>query len=192
MTGSPEACSKMNFSKNTLSQFLEKLGSSSMTPGGGAAAAVTGALGAALVEMVIAINDKRAGVVSSEEKKSIRALRLRLLMLATLDARAFDRLSKHFKQPKESPIFQKAAKEASGTPLEICELCSKAMKIAAGQKNRTSRWLASDLREAQVLLRAAFDSGRLNVEINLQSLTDRKWARKTGRFLDHLETLFKS
>lgn len=164
-----------------------------MTPGGGSAAAVTAVLGVALLEMTTGINQKRKfSALSAAHLKKMRKVRKDLLALATQDAKTFLKLSKIGKTNRSGPLYQKALKESAAVPLEICFLCQESLRMATGEISRTSRWLASDLAEASLLLEAAFRAARWNVEINLKSLTDRKYAAKTTRHLKSLErSLFK-
>jgi methenyltetrahydrofolate cyclohydrolase len=185
---------RFDFSKDTIKAFLENLGSISSTPGGGAAAALTAATGAALIEMTSRINAKRAlkkeALVSTEAKKIIAqssAMKTRFVQLMTLDAQAFAKLSIYFRADKSSVAYQKALKKCAGVPLEICELAVKGLGLAVSEKKRTNQWLASDLAEAAILLETAVKIGRLNVEINLHELADKTFVNKTRKHLDELE-----
>ncbi len=175
----------MNFSKMPISGFFRTLGSSSPSPGGGSAAALAGAAGIALLEMVIRINANRAR--KKYKISSIERLRLKMERLITLDAEVFMKISKYFKKKGGKKNLQRALKEGAGVPLEICEVSVQALQIGILQKNRTSRWLSSDLAEAGVLLEAAFKSAQFNVDVNLRNITDKNFVSKVSTRLGLLE-----
>jgi len=161
-----------------LSQFLAQLGSQNGAPGGGAAAALTGATGAALVEMTARLNDKRLRVSSGIAAQALR-LRIKLHQLISKDAAAFQVISKAYSARKTEPAaWQRALKAGANPPLLICEACAAASKLAKSEKNRTSAWLESDRREALILLRAAFESAKLNADINLKDIRDRAFVTR--------------
>ena len=177
-----------NFIRQPLGGFLKNLGSDSVSPGGGGAAALTGALGTALVEMVTRINQKRKP--SADFRKKIARLekaRARFGELMRLDTEAFLNLTKFPKEKRQSARYQNALKRAAGVPFEICALAVEALEIGQSEVDRTSRWLASDLVESGILLEASFRSGRLNAEINLRSIENRLFLRKTKSRLNLLE-----
>ena len=179
---------KHDFIRQPVGGFLRNLGSDSVSPGGGAAASLTSALGASLVEMVSRINNKRTPSVNFQKKISrLEKNRIRLGELMRLDTEAFLDLSRFPKEKKQGVQYQNALKRAAGVPLEICELAVESLKIGRSEVGRTSRWLASDLSEAGILLEASFRSGRLNVEINLRSIRDKLFLRRTQSRLNLLE-----
>src|SRR5215813_5507776 len=100
-----------NESGESISQFLEALGSAAPTPGGGAASAVVAATAAALCEMVAqftvgrqayaAVEDRMAGIVQEAEE-----LRLELLALVEEDERGFAAVTAAYAQPKATPEEQ--------------------------------------------------------------------------------------
>src|SRR5262245_1681289 len=97
-----------------LGDFLEALASGESTPGGGAAAALTGAMGAALVAMVCRLTLGRpryAEVAPLMEESAAEADRLRgeLLALADADAEAYQAFSAALALPQETDE-QKAAR----------------------------------------------------------------------------------
>lgn len=166
-----------------LKKFLEELGSSAASPGGGAAAALTGATGAALVEMVTRINARRRRI---SPDLRIVSLRRRLNKLMTLDARAYSRLSSFPKENRKESRYQAVLVKAAGVPFETGRLCVAAFTLAKRQKPFTSRWLMSDLVEAGILLKAAFKSAQLNVEINLPLIRNRRLLSRFRRDLKRL------
>ena len=162
----------MPYDKQRLDLFLDELGSSFSTPGGGAAAALSAATATALVEMVTRINEKKRSA------PRVYIMRRRLQELMTLDAKAFVKISALYKKSDKGPAFQKALKEGATCPEEICRIVSIVSGFAAGQKKKTGKWLVSDLREAAVLLPAAFEGARFTVEINLVSMKDEGYIRR--------------
>ena len=100
----------------TVTELLERLASGEPTPGGGAAAALAGALGAALVSMVCNLTIGRERYAAFEGDAS--AIRDEATsILATLragvqrDADAYDRLMAAFKLPRDTED-EKAARTA--------------------------------------------------------------------------------
>ncbi len=160
----------------SLDKFLERLGSSDPAPGGGAAAALTVAQAAALGEMVARLNFKR-----SQNKKNVVALavvRKKLILLLEQDAQVFFLLSRFKKEDRVKRTYQAALKKAAQIPFEICKAAEEGLRLAVLEKPFTSLWLYSDLVESAILFEAGFFAARLNVEINLASMKDKKSVSK--------------
>src|SRR5271154_2795571 len=93
--------------QRTVAAFLDELASSAPTPGGGSAAAVIGATGAALVSMVCNVTLGKKGQEAVEsEMKAVRdlseQLRMRLTAMVAADIAAFDGLMAAYRLPKTS------------------------------------------------------------------------------------------
>ena len=92
---------------NRIEQFLEALASQSATPGGGSAAAIIGAMGAALVSMVcnLTIGKKKYAEVEGDMKNVLAeadALRKQLIGMIEDDVKAFDAVMGAYGLPKET------------------------------------------------------------------------------------------
>ncbi|MGH7198167.1 MAG: cyclodeaminase/cyclohydrolase family protein [Candidatus Omnitrophota bacterium] len=182
------------FSKTSLIKFLDELGSSAPSPGGGAAAALTGAQGVALIEMVARLNDARFRKKEPKADPSaakqrigdLKKAKLRFLELIQEDVAAFQAISAAYKKGKENPAYQKALVKGYSAPLEMAELAVQAMQRGLEEKDRTSQWLYSDLAEAGILLDATYAAARLNVEINLKDLADRNASNRAAARLIEL------
>ncbi len=176
------------FETKSIEAFLKYLGSDSATPGGGSAAALTAAVGTALVEMVTRINQKRRpSKEASRRINFIRKTRLKFARLMTRDANAFNQLKKRLLQKESRSDLNRALKRSAEVPYAICEASVTTLESALKEAPRTSRWLASDLAEAAILLEAACLSGRLNVEINLKGMKNKRFIRKKRAQLDFLQ-----
>lgn len=175
------------FENAALGRYLDALGSSRPAPGGGSAAALAGALGAALVEMAARINYRRGRRISSSGIAALKKIRTRFVRLAGLDAACFERLSGFSKEERTGTGYGTALKKAAGVPLEMSELTVRAAKSAYQEKGATSSWLMSDLAEAGLLLEAAFRSARLQAEANIGGIRDKEWVRRLRGRLDRLE-----
>ena len=98
----------------SVHEFLEALASKAATPGGGSAAAIMGAMGAALVSMVCNLTLGKKGYEAAEgEMQAVlpraEALRERLADMVRADVEAFDQVMAAYGLPKDSEA-QKAAR----------------------------------------------------------------------------------
>lgn len=167
--------------------FTALLASDSATPGGGGAAALAAALGAALGAMVGALTTgkKKYAPVEEEVRAAmtvLEALRLQLLDMVRADAEGFEPLAAACKLPRETPgreeILECAALRACKAPLEIAELCCRALEQVAVMAEKGSRLAVSDAGCGAALLKAGLDAAALNVYINTGSLRDRGEAER--------------
>jgi len=180
--------SPSRFETKSIRAFLKILGSDSATPGGGSAAALTAAIGAALAEMVSRLNQKKHPSKEAGRRIDlIRQNRQKFAKLMTQDAEAFGKLKKQLSQKNSRSDLDRAFKVTAAIPYGISELSVKTLELALKEAPQTSRWLASDLAEAAILLEAACLSGRLNVEINLKSMKNKRFVREEAARLDRLE-----
>jgi methenyltetrahydrofolate cyclohydrolase len=165
--------------------FLDDLASSSPAPGGGGAAAVTGAMGAALVSMVchLTIGRQRYAQVEDEMRAQLdraESLRAELQQLAEDDVAAFNRLSAAYKLPRvtESDIairkdaIQESLKRATEVPLRTARAASAILPLCPPVAERGNQAAVSDIGVAALLAHAAVRSALLNVEINLRTIED--------------------
>lgn len=157
------------FKDQTLQQYLQRLSERTPTPGGGSAAALAGALGAALISMVAnySLGKGKPPQIEKEIKKILQQsekLRKRLLQLVDLDAQAYLGVVKARK--KSDKIKKTAAQRAREVPLEICQRCYEAVELTPYLVHHGNTYLISDVQVANELLLAAFKSAVINVQIN--------------------------
>lgn len=187
------------FTEKTINQFLDELASKAPVPGGGSAAALGGALAAALLSMVcnLTIGKKGYEDVESDMKALLsesEALRARFPLLLERDTQVYSQVMDAYRLPKDTPE-QKAAKEkamqtalvaAAEVPLEIAAGCARVVELAMTAAQKGNKWAVSDAGVAVVLAEAAMRGALLNVEINLASITDQEYVRKTRARMDEI------
>lgn len=187
----------MDDTLRTCRDFTEVLASSAPTPGGGGASALVGAIGVSLAAMVanLTIGKKKYADVEEEMislEKACQQLRTALLDCAQKDAEGFKPLAKAYGIPKEDPnraeILENATLTALAAPMEIMELCCKAIDLAETAAKKGSRLAVSDAGCAASICRAALQSASLNVFINTSCLKNREKAEeleeKANKMLD--------
>lgn len=162
--------------------FSALLASSSPAPGGGGAAALAAALGAALGDMVGALTVGKKSYAPVEEEikaamAALAALRLQLLEMVQADAEGFEPLAAAYKLPKDAPgrdaVLESATLRACQAPMKIMELCCQALDHTAVMAEKGSRLAVSDAGCGAALLKAGLDAAALNVYINTRSLQNR-------------------
>jgi len=169
----------------TVAEFLDRLASGAPTPGGGAAAALAGALGAALVSMVcnLTVGRERYAATDADARDILAEAASLLATLrdgAQRDADAYGRLMAAFRLPRatddekaaRSRAIQTATADATVVPLELAEASTRVIDLAERAVGKTNPNAASDLAVAALLAAAAVESAAENVEINLKSLQD--------------------
>ena len=169
----------------SVREFTRFLASAEPVPGGGGAAALVGALGVALGNMVAVLTlgkPKYAEVEAevAELRRRGEVLQERLLEQINADAEGFRPLAEAYKLPKDEPrraeILEQATLRACGTPMEIMELGAAAIPVIAELARKGSRMAVSDAGCAAVAVRAAVEMAYLNLLINTRSLRGREQA----------------
>ena len=168
--------------EKNIDKFLEALASSAPTPGGGGAAALCGALGIALGNMVgsLTLGKKKYADVQediAELNAKAEALRAGFVALVDADAEAFAPLSRAYSIPKDDPardeIMEPALLKAAEAPLEIMRKCAEALELISGYAAKGSALAISDAGCAAALCGAAMEAAALNVKINTKSMKNR-------------------
>lgn len=183
----------------TLQQLLDAFSSPAPTPGGGSAAALTGAVAASLLAMVAGMPKTRTG--TPEERRTLDgihpellALRQQLVDLIDRDAAAYDMVVAAYRLPKatdDEKAVRRAAvalamREATDAPLETARAASALTahgRLVAEHGNANAK---SDVSVALTLAMAAFSGGMANVEANLGSVGDEAYAADTRNELGRL------
>lgn len=181
-------------------KFLAKLASEAPTPGGGGAAALAGAIGAALVSMVanLTLGKKKYFAVEGQIKpllKKSEQLRDRLEHLVDADALAFGNFMQAYRLPHTTneeadtrkAAIGEAARDAAAVPLQIGDVCLEVLLIAKTIVSVGNTSVVTDAAVAALLARAAVRSACYNVEINLPLLTDKKFAAQVQERLGQLQ-----
>ncbi len=175
----------MDMTMESCRAFVEVLASSAPAPGGGGAAALVGAIGTALGNMVgsLTVGKKKYADVEAEIialKASCDALQKQLLDQVEADEVNFLPLAKAYGIPKDDPNRDKVMEEATiiacGTPMKIMELCCQALDCIAVFAAKGSRLAVSDAGCGAVCCKAALQAASLNVFINTKSLKNRDTA----------------
>jgi len=160
---------------DTIGTYLKELAGRRMTPGGGSAAALTAALGAGLNAMVINYSMKKDTPEDVkrgfEEKLKKQEESLdRLSSLVDEDCRAFRKLMEALSAKRDA---QEEYCAAAAVPVKICRECHVSMEMSLELIKDSNRNLVTDVGCAAHMLKAAFYSALLNVEVNLKWIKDR-------------------
>lgn len=185
--------------KKSCEEFIEVLASKEPVPGGGGAAALMGAIGMALGNMVGNLTVGKEKYKDAEKEvyeimKKARNLQDHLLKLVDEDAEVFKDVAAAYKMPKETEeqkkrkeeAMQKALKKACSVPLDIMKSASEAIKLQRRLADIGSKLAISDVGVGTYCLKAALLSGRMNVLINLNGITDKDFVKKTSEEMELL------
>ena len=181
----------------SIEGFLHELASKAATPGGGSAAAVMGAMGAALASMVcnLTIGKKKYAGVEEELRGVLSradSLRGRLIYAIEEDVAAFSTVMAAYGLPKDTPeqqqdrlgAIQAALREACDAPLACVKLCAEVIDLAAIVSDKGSAAVISDGGVAALAASAALRSAALNVLVNAKAIDDRAFAEARLAELD--------
>ncbi|MBU6504328.1 MAG: cyclodeaminase/cyclohydrolase family protein [Betaproteobacteria bacterium] len=182
-----------------VQQFLDELASAAPTPGGGGAAAIMGAMGAALISMVanLTIGKKGYEAVEGEMKSQLaaaEALRARLTDMVADDVNAFNQLMAAYKLPKDteedksarSEAIQESLKQATRVPLACAHACAEVIRVAQRSAEHGNRSVISDTGAGVLAVQAALRTASLNVGINVPSIKDATFAAVAQQEIDTL------
>ncbi len=177
----------MDMTLESCRKFVEVLASDAPAPGGGGAAALVGAIGTALGNMVgsLTVGKKKYAEVEAEIialKAKCDALQTELLNQVEADDEGFVPLAKAYGIPKDDPnrdaILESATITACAVPMHIMELCCQAIDYIAVFAEKGSRLAVSDAGCAAVCCKAGLQAASLNVFINTKTLKNREVAEE--------------
>jgi len=177
----------MDMTLASCREFVTVLASDAPAPGGGGAAALVGAIGTALGNMVgsLTVGKKKYADVQDEIlalKAKCDELQKQLLDQVEADEVNFLPLAKAYGIPKDDPnrdkIMEEATMIACSTPVRIMELCCEAIEAIAVFAAKGSRLAVSDAGCGAVCCKAALQAASLNVFINTKSLKNREVAEE--------------
>ena len=179
----------MKLAELKTAEFVDLLASDAPAPGGGSAAALEGALGAALTAMVcgLTVGKKKYAEfqeLAEEAQKKATDLKARFVDVMDRDTEAFNVVSAAFGMPKEtdeekaarSAAIQKGLEGCTKTPFEMMELAVETLELTASILGKSNDSAASDLGVSALSLRAAIQGAWLNVLINIGSLKNKELA----------------
>lgn len=159
--------------------FIEQLAAPTATPGGGSAAAASGAMAAGLATMVASMSRGKKAYVQYESQLSdalgkLATLREELKAAIDGDAASYNDVRAAYKAAKESPDGKKliaaALRGATSVPLRVAEHAAEVRQIAEQLQPITNPNMSSDLTTAIALAGAGLIGALANVQINLDSL----------------------
>lgn len=179
----------MELPEMTVKEYMDLLGSDAPAPGGGSAAALAGAQGAALAAMVCALTlgrKKYADVqqLAEEGFQQASEQKAHFLSLMEADTEAFNDFRAAMALPKETGDEKAARKDAMGKAAVGCTLVpAKVMfqalitlELTKSLLGKTNQNAVSDLGVAALNLKAALHGAWLNVKINLPGLPSEEMA----------------
>ena len=174
-----------------LKKYIDDLAARQPMPGGGSAASLTGASGIALLEMAcnFTIGNKRyegvKGLISAH-LAVLKKIREEFMALIDEDIKVYGSICSAFKTKDEKDI-DKALKDGYYISLKMCKLSKSGMDVALDLADKSNINLITDVGCGAELLKASFNSGVLNSEINLKGIKDAFFAEREKSALDSIK-----
>ena len=180
----------MDMTLASCREFVTVLASDAPAPGGGGAAALVGALGTALGNMVgsLTVGKKKYADVQDEIlalKARCDELQKKLLDQVEADEVNFLPLAKAYGIPKDDPnraeVLRRATLTACTAPVRMVEVLADCVALLEALRNNCSKLMLSDLGCAAALCCGALEAAAMNVFVNTRSLPEdgEAWVLKT-------------
>lgn len=183
----------------SIQVFLDELADKTSTPGGGSAAAIIGAMGAALISMVANFTVGKKGyeefdVKSRDILDRSEKLRNQLTDMIKADVDVFNRVMNSYGMPREtedqkaerSKEIQAALKEATDVPLACARVAAEVIKLSKPIAEMGNKNVISDAGVAVLAGQAALKSAALNVYINIGGIKDEAFVTDRSKQLQEI------
>lgn len=177
----------MQYTEISCRQFIDSLASKEPVPGGGSVAALVGALGAALGDMVgcLTVGKKKYAAVADEMQvamEEVSVLQQELLELVQKDIEIFEPISKIYglKAETEKEKRQKeyrlevALEDACMVPIMVMEKCGRVVELCKTFAEKGNRIAVSDAAAGAILCKSAIEAASLNVYINTSMMKNQE------------------
>jgi formiminotetrahydrofolate cyclodeaminase len=168
----------MDYETRPVGAFLDDVASARVTPAGGTAGAVVGAIGTACCEMVCRhLEAAGAGAEGSlaEMRRTLETRRTELLALAAADAEVVE---ERFAAPTDG-ADPESVQRSVGVPLSIAEACLRTLEEAATVTGLSDRHVVADAGTAAYLARGALAAAIFTVRSNLDDVDDGAFVAET-------------
>ena len=175
----------LDFRTSALDDVLDAFASSEPLPGGGSAAALTGALGTSLLLMVAGLAKTRTGSPEETADLAAAAARLRpireeLITLIEQDSRAYLAVIAAYREPRSTDEERRRRREAIDAamraaidaPLRTMRACERALSEAPLVARLGNPNAVTDAAVGSKLLLAAIEGAALNVDVNAPGVAD--------------------
>lgn len=154
----------MLYKNKSLEKYLDDLAARTPAPGGGSAAAVSGALGCALLSMVanFTVGKEKYKKYEKEIKGILlkcESYRKRFLELVDLDVKTYSA----YANAKDKKSKSRAKKESQKVVQEIASLSYKAIQLCFPLAEKGNVYLINDVLAGAELLSAGFNSALVNI-----------------------------
>lgn len=183
-----------------LELFLNNLAAKSPTPGGGAVAALSGAMAASLNAMVIHFTLGKRGYETLQEQFTSllwesEQLCSRLSQCMQDDANAFEEVMAAYKarrqgstdqEEQQNQALEQALKKATNAPIECAQLCHQLMLHSRTLAEAGNVMIISDAGVAVMSAYAGLMSAALNVQTNIASIKDQDFVQEVQKRLQPL------
>ena len=186
------------FAKQKIESFVQNINSAKPMPGGGSAAAICGAMAAALAGMSahMTVGKKKYAAVEERMQEIITAtgaLQAEMLDMAQEDADMYSLVLQAYKLPntttEEAEVRKQALEEASKTAvaasLKVTDACVRIMKLAYTTVTEGNRMMVTDGSASALLARACQQVAAYNVRINLGGIKDKAVTAEMEQLLEH-------
>lgn len=186
----------MEFAKQSVEEFVRDLNSTKPMPGGGSAAAICGAMAAALAGMSahMTAGKKKFAAVEGKMQEIITAtavLQEEMLAMAQEDADMYSLVLQAYKLPKNTETeaaqramaIEEASKTAVIASLKVTGACVRIMKLAYTTVTEGNQMMVTDGSASALLARACQQVAAYNVRINLGGVKDKAVAAEAEKLL---------
>ena len=184
---------------SAIKAFLDSLASRSVTPDGGSAAIIIGAMGAALVSMACNLTIGRAKYRHVEDEMKLLLIksedfRRQLTDMIQADVWASDAVMRAYRMPigtdaeesQRSAAVQAALKQTTDIALRCCKVAREVIDLAAIATEKGNVNAMGDAGVGVFAAYTALRSGALNVYANAKLITDKTFTESRRRQVEEL------
>ncbi|PTX15413.1 cyclodeaminase/cyclohydrolase family protein [Halanaerobium congolense] len=167
------------YSEKSIQEFLDDLSSSNSIPGGGSAAALSGALNAAVISFIanLTIDKEKYKEVEAEAKEILaesEELKKEMLLMIDQDSRILSDILDSYKAGDKNKV-KTVCQDAVEFSMDMTKKAVRLMRLSLEISEIGNRMLASDFEVAAYIGDAAVSSAIANVKINLKSLDNQEY-----------------
>ena len=186
--------------ETTLSMFIEQLAARSAYPAGGSSAALTGALGAALVSMACRLTIGKEGYEEAEEElnsvlSASESLRKNLLSAVDKDADAYQKVLNARALPEETDDEQKirtvavraAFREACESPRQIARDCLEVLRLCLRVSGMVNASTVCDLGAAAIHVLGGMEISVMNAQVNLPFVSNDEYSDEVWTEMEEIQ-----